>query len=166
MEINSLRQNRDESIENYISRVRKLNSDMMIAISNYPDPAARAGLKVFATNKLIDHFLGGLPRQTGQLLFTQKFNTLEDAIESVVRFIRKSQYHAERFRSNRQNDPLRIVCNFCKKLGHTENECRRKTYRMQNQDATFSKILTLNRTDKILISTNLIPRELIITIQI
>ncbi|KMQ89530.1 enzymatic polyprotein endonuclease reverse [Lasius niger] len=37
---------------------------MMIAISNYPDPAARAGLKVFATNKLIDHFLGGLPRQT------------------------------------------------------------------------------------------------------
>lgn len=62
LEINSLRQNRDESIENYTSRVRKLYSDMIIAISNYPDPTARAGLKIFATSKLINHFLGGLPR--------------------------------------------------------------------------------------------------------
>lgn len=134
LEINNLRQNRDESIENYTSRVRKLNSDMMIAISNYPDPTARAGLKVFATNKLIDHFLGGLHRHIGQHLLAQKFDTLEDAIESTVRFIKKSQYHTERLKTNKFNQSTYITCNYCKKIGHSESECRKKIFHTQNQN--------------------------------
>jgi len=51
LKMNNLRQNRDESIEKYITKVRKLNSNMIIAISNYPDQTARAGLKIFATKK-------------------------------------------------------------------------------------------------------------------
>lgn len=131
LEINNLRQNRDESIEKYITKARKLNSEMIIAISNYPDPAARAGLKVFASNKLIDHFLGGLHKHIGQHLLAQKFDTLEDAIESTVRFIRKSQYHTERFRINQ---PTYVTCNYCKKIGHSESECRKKAFHMQNRN--------------------------------
>jgi hypothetical protein len=53
-------QRRDKSIENYAIRAKRLNSDMIIAIYNYA--RARIKLKVFATNKLIDHLrlLGGL----------------------------------------------------------------------------------------------------------
>mgnify|MGYP002716338085 CR=1 FL=1 len=134
LEINNLRQNRDESIEKYVTKVRKLNSDMIIAISNYPDQAARAGLRVFATNKLIDHFLGGLHRSVGQHLLAQKFNTLEDAIEGTIRFIKKSQYHAERFRVNNFNKPGYVTCNYCKKIGHSESECRKKTFYTQNKN--------------------------------
>lgn len=135
LEINNLRQNRDESIEQYVSKVRKLNSEMIITISNYPDQAARAGLKVFATNKLIDHFLGGLHKHIGQHLLAQKFNTLEDAIESTVRFIKKSQYHTERFRANnKSNQSTHITCNYCKKIGHSESECRKKAFHTQNQN--------------------------------
>lgn len=134
LEINNLRQNRDESIEKYITKVRKLNSEMIIAISNYPDPAARTGLKVFATNKLIDHFLGGLHKHIGQHLLAQKFNTLEDAIESTVRFIRKSQYHTERFKNDKSNQSTHTSCNYCKKFGHSENECRKKSFHLQNRN--------------------------------
>lgn len=80
-EVIKLSQKEDESIENYATRAKNLKSDMIIAISSYPDPTASVGLKVFGTNKLIDHFLGGLHSQTAQqFLLTQKFNTLEDAI--------------------------------------------------------------------------------------
>lgn len=114
---------------------------MIIAISNYPDPTAKAGLKVFATNKLIDQFLGDLHKHTAQVLLTQKFDTLENAIESAIKYITKFQYHYERF--NRSNIILltlpRISCNFCKKLGHTEDECRKKSDGTQNRDTTFSR---------------------------
>lgn len=136
LELNNLRQNRDESIEKYITKVRKLNSEMIIAISNYPDQTARAGLRVFATNKLIDHFVGGLHRHIGHHLLAQKFNTLEDAIESIVRFIRKSQYHTERFRTNKFNQSNHITCNYCKKFDHSESECRKKIFHMQNQNGS------------------------------
>ena len=59
----------------------------------------------FATKKLIDHFIGGLHRNVSQHLLEQKFNTLKDTIEKTVRFIKKSQYHAERFKENRFNRP-------------------------------------------------------------
>lgn len=131
LEINNLRQNRDESIDNYVTKVRKLNSDMIIAISNYPDQSARAGLRVFATNKLIDHFLGGLHRNIGQQLLAQKFNTLEDAIDTTIRYIRKSQYHAERFKVNKFNNSNYVTCNYCKKIGHSESECRKKAFHTQ-----------------------------------
>lgn len=147
LEINNLRQNRDESIEKYVIKARKLNSDMIIAISNYSDPAARPGLKVFATNKLIDHFLGGLHKNVGQHLLAQKFNTLEDAIETTIRFIRKSQYHAERFKTNKFNQSNYITCNYCKKIGHSESECRKKAFqnKHQNQDHNFQH----NRRDSV-----------------
>lgn len=135
VEINKFRQRRDESIENYATRARKLNSNMIVAISNYPDQTARAGLKVFATNKLIDHFLGGLHSQAAQLLLTQKFDKLEDAIESAIKYINKSQYHTERFRHNKFNN-TRITCNYCKKIGHTESEYRTKFYNSQNNQYT------------------------------
>lgn len=137
LEINNLRQNRDESIEKYVTKARKLNSDMIIAISNYPDQAARTGLRVFATNKLIDHFLGGLHKNIGQHLLAQKFNTLEDAIESTIRFIRKSQYHADRFKTNKFNQPNYVICNFCKKVGHSEDECRKKAFQNKNEGYNF-----------------------------
>lgn len=137
VQIDKLRQNRDESIENYISRVKQLKSDMTIVISNYPDPTARAGLKVFATSKLIDHFLGGLRNKSAQLLLAQDFDTLEKAIESVTRYVTKSHYHAERFKHNRFNDS-QIICNYCKKIGHTENECRKKFFNSQNQNNPYN----------------------------
>jgi hypothetical protein len=117
---------------------------MFIAISNYPDPTARAGLKVFATKKLIDHFLGRLHSHSARFLLTQKFGTLEDAIESATKYITRSQYHLERFRPNRLNNS-RIICNFCKKIGHTEDECRKKRYNSkQNQNNSFHNNLQQN----------------------
>jgi hypothetical protein len=134
LEMNNLRQNRDESIEKYIAKVRKLNSNMIIAISNYPDQSARAGLKIFATKKLIDHFLGGLHRNVGQQLLAQNFNTLEEAIETAIRYIKKSQYHAERFKTNKPNYLNYVNCDYCKKTGHSESECRTKTFHTQNRN--------------------------------
>lgn len=96
LEANNLRQFKGESIEDYVNRTKKLNTDLILAISNYPDPTARAGLKIFAANKLTDHFLGGLDRSIGQHLLSQKFHSLDDAIESATRFVTKSRYHAER----------------------------------------------------------------------
>jgi len=150
-EISNLRQIRDESIEKYIIRIRKLNSDMIIAISNYPDQAARTGTRVFATNKLIDHFIGGFHKNVSQHLLVQKFNILENAIEGTIRFIRKSKYHTERFKENRFNQSSYITCNYCKKIDHSENECKKKlfirnrnenhNFQYSNNDAILCKIL-------------------------
>lgn len=148
LEINNLRQNKDESIEQYITKTRKLHSDMIIAIANYPDPAARTGLRVFATNKLIDHFLGGLHKHIGQLLLAQKFDTLEDAIESAVKFIRKSQYHTERFKTNKPNQSTHITCNYCKKIGHSENECRKKAFHLQNRNGSSNSNFQYNNNNR------------------
>jgi hypothetical protein len=103
---------------------------MIIAISNYSDQAARTGLRIFATNKLIDHFLGRLHKNVGQHLLAQRFNSLEDAIEATIRYIRKSQYHAKRFKVNHSSY---VTCSYCKKIGHPENKCRKKAFHIHNR---------------------------------
>lgn len=99
---------------------------MILAISHYPDPTARTGIRISANNKLIDNFLGGLHRHVRQHLLAQKFHTIDDAIENTIRLVTKIQYHAERFRANNRNESPRVQCNYCGIFGHLEAECRKK----------------------------------------
>jgi len=88
--------------------IKLLNSEVILSISNYPDPTTRVRLKIFATKKLIDHFLSRLRNCTAQQLLMQK---LKNAIKSATKYIAKSQCHLEKFRFNRYSR----TCNYCKK---------------------------------------------------
>lgn len=149
LEANNLRQYRNESIEKYVERTKQLNTELILAISNYPDPIARAGLKIFATNKLIDNFLGGLDRNVSQHLLAQKFHSLDDAMESAVRFITRSQYHSERVQISQSYHSHRTMCNYCKKLGHVEAECRTKAFHTQNRRSQTQSHRYSDFTDRV-----------------
>ena len=112
---------------------------MLVTIAQYPDPTAKVGLTIYATSKIIDHFVGGLHRHIRQALLPQRFETLENAIDSAKRFVYRMDFHDERlgYRREKSNQSFGVTilsCNYCKRKGHVEKECRTKKFHAERRN--------------------------------
>lgn len=131
-DLQRLRQMPNENALTFVSRIQTHNSKMLSAISKQNLTQSQKNSQIILVdNMCLNTLLTGLEPKLGQIIRASNPLTILEAINRIKRELQLSYFENSRQKPNqnnlgessRQRNPV-SSCNYCKKSGHTIQECR------------------------------------------
>lgn len=140
LELNSCRQNHNESVVSFSNRVETCYVKLINSLSDNLTEEVRNGNIDLLQNEALNVFITGLNKDLSILVKAQKPDTLEKAISIAINEEQelKSKYEIHKYQSVNNNSSSRF-CNYCNKSGHNSFNCRNKN-QQHNQNKNFNNV--------------------------
>lgn len=163
---NNTRQGQNESIDSYVKRYEELHRRVQKSIDQIKSEY-RVGIKYIEDDSHIRRFIQSLKPEIEVRLLSMKIDTLRQAIQearAVDKRLRddeilrnsshkkseasgnaKNKARYDNLKSDKNNTAIKndnkIICNFCNKPNHKENDCWKKNPQLRN----FQKLHSSNK---------------------
>lgn len=168
-ELNNTKQSHNENVSQYYQRLEDVSSRILASIhATEVDPTLLKGRLMMVNDMTLNRFIYHSHPQISQMLRYRDFKTINAAFSAAVAEEKALRLNSQRINSPRQtsykysgnkNDYRSVnfnqaqtasskppqatkKCNYCKKFGHTIDECRKREYnnaKRVNQRPSFSQ---------------------------
>lgn len=135
LELNSCKQNLNEPVISYANKIENCYLKLINTLKSNLTNSGREACVELLKEQALNVFISGLQKDLCILVKSQKPNSLEEAIsiaQSEEQEL-KSKTEMNKYQNYNSNSNNKI-CNFCNKMGHTFNNCRKRNNNFQNQN--------------------------------